>query len=466
MAEVQAQVHAGGVQDPGYVGADALGGAGDQGHRMCRGSVLRHFSHPWFNVRLHCSEPAAMQLPPSVEPFGAEPPAAGPDGALPPPDAAAKASSERLLARVREELQRCGGALPFDRYMELALYAPGLGYYVAGSHKLGAGGDFITAPEVSPLFGAALARQAAQVLGALRGGDILEIGPGSGRLASDLLAALQRLGSLPGRYLMLETSPELAQRQRALLQRELPALAGRVHWLTRLPQRVRGLVLANEVLDALPVHRFRIRDGGPRELAVAWDGAALVECEREPARELAAAVAALAARGIALGEGYTSEINLRAGPWVGLLAEALEAGAVLLIDYGYPRREYYRPERSMGTLVCHYRHRAHSDPYRLLGLQDITAFVDFSAVAEAGTAAGLALAGYTGQANFLLGCGLEELLAESDPADLARHLQLVQGVKQLVLPGAMGERFQVLGLSRGLDVPLVGFGLRDLRERL
>jgi SAM-dependent MidA family methyltransferase len=414
--------------------------------------------------RQHGSEPRMMQAP-----LCAQPTPAGPGGPLPPPDAAARAVSERLLQRLRDEIAAAGGAVPFDRFMDLALYAPGLGYYAAGSAKLGQAGDFVTAPEVSSLFGATLARQAAQVLDHLDGGEILEIGPGSGRLALDLLTELARLEQLPERYLMLETSPDLAQRQAALVREQLPAeLAGRVQWLDALPTGLRGLVLANEVLDALPVQRFRFRDGVPQELVVTWagDGDGPAEAERPAEGPLAAALADLQAQGLAFPDGYTSELCLRAGPWIVALGEALAAGLILCIDYGYPRREYYRAERSMGTLMCHYRHRAHPDPYILVGLQDITAFVDFSAVAAAGQAAGLDLAGFASQAQFLLGCGLEEQVAASDPSDMARHLALVQGVKQLILPGEMGERFQVLGLSRGLDSPLLGFGLRDRRDRL
>jgi len=386
--------------------------------------------------------------------------------ALPEPAAAALAHSERLTDLIRRELTEQGGAVPFDRFMELALYAPGLGYYVAGSRKLGAEGDFVTAPEISPLFGRCLARQCVQVLEGTGGGDILEFGAGSGALARVLLEELDRLECLPGRYLILEPSPELRGRQQELLAGLEPGLAQRVQWLDRPPQGLRGVVLANEVLDAMPVHRFRIDDGAVRELAVGWGDGGFVELAATASPALAAAVRGLQEQGFILDDGYLSEINLRAGPWVEALGECLEAGAALLIDYGYPRREYYLPERSMGTLMCHYRHRAHPDPYRLVGLQDITAYVDFTAVAEAGGTAGMELAGYTSQANFLLACGLEKLLAESDPNDVAAHFQLVQGVKRLILPGEMGERFQVMALARGLDEPLLGFSLRDFRARL
>lgn len=383
--------------------------------------------------------------------------------ALPEPDLPARAHSARLARLIRQEIARNDGVLPFDRFMELALYAPGLGYYVAGSRKLGAEGDFMTAPEVSPLFGRCLARQCAQILALLGGGDILEFGAGSGSLATVLLEELAQLGHPPDRYLIVEPSPDLRERQ-------IEALAGRseVQWRTRLPSSLHGVVLANEILDAMPVHRFTIQNGRVYALGVGWDESASVFVERTcpPGADLQQVVAALQTAGHPLVEDYRSEVNLRATPWIAALGKMLDAGIALLIDYGYSRAEYYRADRTMGTLMCHYRHRAHPDPYRLVGLQDITASVDFSAVAHAGKDAKLALLGYTTQANFLLGCGLDHLLAESAPVDAQAHWSLVEGAKRLLLPAEMGERFQVLALGRGLEEPLIGFTLRDLRGRL
>jgi SAM-dependent MidA family methyltransferase len=384
----------------------------------------------------------------------------------PEPDAAARACSDRLVQCLRAQMQQQGGELPFDRFMELALYAPGLGYYAAGSQKFGAAGDFVTAPEISPLFGRALARQCAEVLGHLGAGDVLEFGAGSGALAISLIQELAALKQLPERYWILETSADLRQRQQAAIAGLPSALAARVHWLDGLPDALRGVVLANEVLDAMPVHRFQMVAGVVGEVVVHWDGAAFVERIRPAAAALCAAVDELRRSGCALGDGYASEINLRAKPWSEALARALRQGVALLIDYGYTRQEYYLPERSMGTLMCHYRHRAHADPYWLPGLQDITAHVDFSALAQAATAAGLQVAGYSTQGNFLLGCGLDDILAASDASDVGRHMDLVQQAKRLVLPSAMGERFQVLGLSKAYHQPLSGFALRDRRERL
>ncbi len=400
----------------------------------------------------------------STYPTGRRP---APVDALPQPDADALAHSERLIDAIRREMDEHGGAVAFDRFMELVLYAPGLGYYMAGSRKLGEEGDFVTAPEISPLFGQCLARQCAQVLDGLQGGNILEFGAGSGALAGVILEELARLQRLPDRYLILEPSPELRQRQQQLVEGLAPELAARLQWLDRMPQRLRGVAIANEVLDAMPVHRFVMGGGAVRELFVRWNGSGFEEFAAPPeSAGLAAAVRRLTGEPEQLDDGYLSELNLRAGPWIEALGGMIEAGVVLLIDYGYPRREFYLPERTMGTLMCHYRHRAHGDPYRLVGLQDITAYVDFSAVAEAGAAAGMSLGGYTSQANFLLSCGLEELLAESDPADVEAHMQRVQGAKQLILPSEMGERFQVMALTRDFTAPLLGFSLRDLRGRL
>ena len=394
-------------------------------------------------------------------------------------DLAALAHSRRLADRIRGEAAASGGSLPFDRFMELALYAPGLGYYVAGAKKFGPGGDFITAPDLSPLFGLCLARQCQEVLMALGGGEILELGAGNGELAAQILEGLKRADCLPRRYLILEPGAELRERQRDLLAARHPDLIGHMHWLTGLPPAFTGVLVANEVMDAMPVSRFRIdAEGQPVEYRVRppatgeeQDWAEVLASPEDPA--LALAVACLQARGLARMPGYTSEVNLRLGPWLGALADSLRQGLMILIDYGYEETDYYRAERSMGTLICHYRHQAHGDPYAHLGLQDITAHVDFSAVARAGQAAGLELAGYTTQAHFLLALGLDELLAErlnGPGVGDDEGLKLVLGAKQLVLPAAMGERFRVLGLAKGLTPDggesWRGFRLRDLRGRL
>ncbi len=381
-----------------------------------------------------------------------------------------------LEALIRDEIKAAGGQLGFDRFMELALYAPGLGYYVAGAPKLGPEGDFVTAPEISPLFARCLANACREVLSACRqdddrtnGPDLLELGAGTGALAAELLASLAAKGPLPEHYLILEPSPDLAQRQYQTIASRVPELLGRCHWLDRLPKRLNGIIIANEVLDAMPVHRFQIDDQRQiQEVCVGTDGDHFIDLLSDSAAPaLQAEVQALQAAGLATQPGYRSEINLRLAPWTKALGAMLGTGLLLVIDYGYPRAEFYLAERHQGSLMCHSRHRAHADPYRDIGLQDITAHIDFSALADAGQSAGLTLAGYTTQANFLIGCGIDALIAEAAAADPAAMLELTAGAKQLLLPSAMGERFQVMGLGRGLDaLPLSGFSVRDLSARL
>jgi len=366
------------------------------------------------------------------------------------------------------QIDAAGGALPFDQYMETALYAPGLGYYVNGRRKFGADGDFVTSPEVSALFSRCVARQTAECLQKLGGGAVLEVGAGSGRMAADMLLELEALDSLPERYCILELSPSLQQVQCETVQAAVPHLAHRIEWLDGLPLRgTHGVVVGNELLDAMPVHRFRRHASGWQELAVGGDETALFDVwgpVRSPG--LLAAIEALWRNPREIAEGYTSELNMRLRPWLQAVAACMTRGYLLLVDYGYTRHEYYHPDRNQGTLICHYRHRAYNDPYLLPGLQDITANVDFSAVASAASDAGFTLAGYTTQAHFLIDSGLDTLLGDADPTDVARHMALMQGVKQLTLPSEMGERFKVMALARDADSTLSGFRSRDLRGRL
>ncbi|MEW5757625.1 MAG: SAM-dependent methyltransferase [Pseudomonadota bacterium] len=384
---------------------------------------------------------------------------------LPAPAPEAQAHSERLRALIIDEIGRCGGRISFARFMELALYAPGLGYYAAGARKFGAGGDFVTAPEISPLFSRCLARQCREVLAGLGGGDILEFGAGSGVMAADILLELERLGQLPCRYFILELSAELRARQRETLTTKTAHLLERVVWLETWPQQpLRGVVLANEVLDAMPVHRFRVEEHGLSQAYVVLSDGRFTEQFAEPGpelsqRDLVQVVAELP-------PGYVSEYNAAAAPWLQGIASALEQGVVLLIDYGFPRREFYHPQRASGTLMCHYRHRAHSDPFVFVGLQDITAHVDFTLIAEAALAAGFEVRGFTSQAYFLLALGLTELLAEVNPVDVRAQLEYAQQIKKLTLPNEMGELFKVMALAKGMDLPLQGFALNDQRQRL
>ncbi|MCC5862983.1 MAG: SAM-dependent methyltransferase [Gammaproteobacteria bacterium] len=397
------------------------------------------------------------------------PPRTSSAAALPPPEPDALAHGERVRAHLVAALQAAGGWLSFARYMELALYAPGLGYYSAGSTKLGPAGDFITAPELTPLFGQALARQLAPLLQALARPVLLEPGAGTGALAASLLPALAELDALPTRYLVLEPSAELAARQRARLAERLPApLLARVAWVQSPPEgEAAGILVANEVLDALPVERFRVSAEGPLQLGVALDEAGGF-CWRTAPFDPAFAASVRAHLGEALDglpAGAEGEFCPLLAPWLATLLGGFERGAALFIDYGLPRAELYLPERTGGTLRCHYRQRAHDDPLVLPGLQDITAWVDFTAVAEAAVAAGWEVAGFTTQAHYLLDGGLEGLLPEAGAGD-ASALQALQAVKTLVLPGEMGERFRVMALVRGLETTPPGFGLRDLRDRL
>lgn len=336
--------------------------------------------------------------------------------------------------------------------MDLALYEPGLGYYAAGARKLGAEGDFTTAPEISPLFARALARQVAAVL-ETTGGEVIELGAGSGRLAAGLLSELAALGCLPERYRILEISADLADRQRESLAREAPAHLSRIEWIAALPGRIRGAVVANEVLDALPVHLVVWREDGMAERGVVC-GTTGFEWSDQP---LVHGVLHDAAKELPLRAPYLSEIALQARALVATLAERLEHGLLLFIDYGFGRREYYHPQRSSGTLMCHYRHRAHADPFYLPGLQDITAHVDFTAIAEAGIDAGTRLAGYTTQAQFLINCGITDLLQAADPARTGEYLPTVAGAQKLLSPAEMGELFKAIALARGIETPLLGF---------
>lgn len=381
---------------------------------------------------------------------------------LPAPSAAEQAHGAALTERIRTDIDTHGGAIDFSRFMELALYAPGLGYYSAGQQKFGAGGDFVTAPELGPLFARCLARPCAQVLTALAGADILEAGAGSGALAADLLHELETLDNLPRNYFILELSAELRARQTQTLKLKAPHLFDRVRWLETLPAKgFRGVVFGNELLDAMPVERFRVTAAGLQQLQVGWQGDRFVWCERSADAALLRRIGVLR-----LPAHYTSEINFLAEAWVGSVADRLTEGMVLLVDYGFPRVEFYHPQRAGGTLMCHYRHRAHADPLIYVGLQDITAHVDFTAIAEAGCAAGLELLGYTSQAAFLLDCELEKIMAASDPDDVRTHLALTQQIKKLTLPQEMGELVKVIALGRGLDMPLAGFRQQDRRARL
>ena len=380
---------------------------------------------------------------------------------LPTPTPDALAHSQRVVALLQSLIQQAGGWISFAQYMETALYAPGLGYYAAGATKLGTAGDFVTAPEMTPLFGRTLAHAIAPVLRET-GGEVLELGAGSGRLAVDMLGELERLDALPTRYDILEVSADLRVRQQATLAHALPHLLDRVHWLDALPEAVSGVILGNEVLDALPVELVHWTDDAPMQRGVSLKGDAFVWQDRP----IAAPLLRARADALTLAPGYLSEINPAVDALIASLAACLTRGLILMIDYGFGESEYYHPQRHMGTLRAHYRHHALDDPFYLPGLCDLTAHVDFSAVARAGMAAGLDLAGYASQANFLLNAGLTELLMQVSPADAAAYLPQANAVQRLLSPAEMGDLFKVIAFGKGDIAPLAGFARGDRRHAL
>ncbi len=392
---------------------------------------------------------------------------------LPAADADALAHSARLSALLRETIA-AHGPLPFSAFMERCLYAPGLGYYSAGSRKFGALGDFVTSTELGPVFARCVAAALApslQVLGA--DADWLELGGGSGAFAEHALSALALREALPARYLMLEPSAELRVRQQARLRERLPkGLYARVQWLERPPETPwRGVLFANEVIDALPATRFTLRGGEVFEEHVALDGAGAFVRRDRPADALTSAAVRHLERtlGRAFADGYRSELLPQLPYWLQAVAGTLEAGLALFVDYGYPRAEYYLPQRANGTLRAFYRQRVHADVFLHPGLQDLTASVDFSALAEAGQGAGLELAAYVPQGQFLLAAGLEQVHAEAAVGlDAAGLYALAQEIKRLMLPEAMGERFQAMLFARGLAAAALPAELllADRRARL
>jgi len=382
------------------------------------------------------------------------------------PEQAAQAA--RVATHLREVIGGAGGWVPFSRFMQEALYAPGLGYYSAGARKFGREGDFVTAPELTPVFARCLATQVAQVL-AETGGCVLEAGAGSGALAAEMLAMLAARDALPERYEILEVSADLRERQHATLAARGRALLERVRWIEAPPEAPwQGVAIANEVLDALPVERFRVTQEGFETIGVVQDGEAFGFEPRPATPELAALIMRRTANlPDPLPVGYESELCAWTRPWITGLAQGLTRGMLLLADYGLPRAQYYHPSRAGGSLCGFFRHRRVEDVLARPGVQDITAWVDFTEVAEAGLDAGLELAGFSTQAHFLLSLGLEqELAAAGEALDVAGRARLSQAAAMLVLPGEMGERFKVMALSRGLQSRLAGFSFRDLAATL
>lgn len=386
---------------------------------------------------------------------------------LPKPDAEALAHSQALKNLIQQDIVANNGWLSFAQFMDAALYKPGFGYYSGGAKKFGMAGDFVTAPEISPLFAKTIARQAAQILGALQckniQGSILELGAGTGRLAKDLMLELAHLGQLPKQYMILEVSAYLREVQHASMEAVLPPeIMSRIVWLDALPEAFDGLMFANEVLDALPVHIVRQEAGAVVELGVAVDQGEFVW----QAQSLSDSSMSNFIAQLHLPEGYTTEICPAASALVASLASKLNHGSIIMVDYGFSRAEYYHSQRNQGTLMCHYRHHAHDDPMLYLGLQDITAHVDFTRVAEAGVDSGLQLMGFLTQAQFLINAGITELLQAIPASDAANYLPLVASAQKLLSPAEMGDLFKVIAFEKNLDMPLIGFSSGDKTHTL
>ena len=386
-----------------------------------------------------------------------------------PPSEIALAHSRSVQAMIREKILAAHHWISFEDYMNLALYAPGVGYYSSGATKLGSAGDFVTAPEISPLFGRTLAQQLWQISQHLTQFNILEFGAGSGKLARDILLELEKSAALPEKYFILEVSADLRERQQSHLKQEIPHLADRIEWLEQLPGQFTGVVLANEVLDAMPVHIVRWHADTVLERGVTWQNDQFAWQDRAIQDQELLTTAQQLTPGINPANqpiDYVSEINLAAVHFMRSLASTLQQGVILLIDYGFGLSEYYHPQRNQGTLMCHYRHHAHDDPFYLPGLQDITSHVDFSAITQAGQSGGLALLGYTTQAYFLLNCGITGILAQTSAEDTSHYLPQSSQVQKLVSPAEMGELFKVIAFGKNFSEPLSGFNTGDMSRLL
>jgi len=381
------------------------------------------------------------------------------------PDAFASRHSIAVARHLRGQIEDAGGVLPFDQYMDMALYAPGLGYYATGTRKFGQGGDFVTAPEIGPLFGRCLAHEVGLVLSVIDDACLLEFGAGSGALAQSLIEALSADDRLPSRYCILEISPDLRERQRQRLEPLAEHHGLKIEWLEQLPDEpLQGVILANEVVDAFAVTRFCVIEGRPWRAGISIDGDGFAWewiDDLDPDSGAAKVV-----QQYELVEGYISEVCPRAQAWIHALGVSLQRGLALVIDYGFPAREYYLPERSQGTLRCHYQHRAHNDPLILPGIQDVTCHVNFSALAEAGRTAGFDVLGYTSQESYLLALGLLDLATPQPDDDEKLMLARAAEVKQLILPSQMGEAFKVMAFGRNIEQALAGFKLRDRSSSL
>ncbi len=393
-----------------------------------------------------------------------------PHSTLPPASETALAHSHQVQQAIRNEINSANNWISFAQYMNLALYAPGLGYYSGGAMKFGGAGDFVTAPEISPLFSRTLARQVMQVTEQINNAEILEFGAGSGKLALDLLLELESQDSLPEKYFILEVSAELRQRQQDLFSDRATHLLHLIDWLEQLPGTFNGVMLANEVLDAMPVHLVEWQGNELFERGVTWQNEQFEWQQRSIQNAELQAVANQLTAQINPDNNpeihYVSEINLAARHFMRSLADTLQQGAVILIDYGFGSGEYYHPQRNQGTLMCHYRHHAHDDPFYLPGLQDITSHVDFTAILDATEDSELTFLGYTNQAHFLINCGITEILAQTPAEDINNYLPQANQLQKLVSPAEMGELFKVIAFGKNISQTLVGFSGGDMSRLL
>ncbi len=396
--------------------------------------------------------------------------------AFPEPSPETKVHSDRLTSFIQDKIKANDGKITFADYMNLALYAPGLGYYSAGLKKFGKQGDFVTAPEISPLFSQCLALQCIQIMKQTQQQVLLEIGAGSGIMAIELILELEKQAQLPEQYLILELSADLRERQQQAIQTRIPHLSDRFLWLDRLPDKpFNGIIIANELLDAMPVHLLKLKSDNVFERYVSVDESGqFIWLDSAPEntrlQKIADEIKSLHQEYAHLndkpGGSYTTEVNLQAIDWIKTIAELLGSGAILLVDYGYTAREYYHPQRSMGTLMCHYQHHRHDDPFYLPGLQDITAHVNFSSIAHAATGSGLSVCGFTTQAHFLMSGGLVELTKDLDPDDVLHFSEVARQIKILTLPEEMGELFKVILLAKDKPLSLAAFQFKDFQNRL
>jgi len=381
---------------------------------------------------------------------------------LPPPALEAQKHSQQLIEFIQKNIEEANGWVSFAEFMQMALYASGLGYYSAGSQKFGAGGDFVTAPEISPLFAQTLSNQFAQVL-QITHGSMLELGAGTGKLAADVLLTLAEKEVLPTQYFILEVSDHLRQVQRETLLSKLPpSLFNRVQWLTALPENFIGVIFGNEVLDALAVHLIHVTEQGICERGVSnseagftWQDKALLD------PNLLAHVAKLN-----LPTHYLTEVCPAANGLIASLANTLQQGAIIMVDYGFSAPEYYHPQRNQGTLMCHYQQLAHPDPLTYVGLQDITAHVDFTSIAQVGIDHDLQLAGFCSQAQFLMNCGILNVMSQVSPQDMSRYAPMAAAAQKLMSPAEMGDLFKVIGFTKLLDEALLGFSNGDKSHTL